>query len=161
VQPIQAQTIPINQKTSQITFATQGWQVSCAQTSAEVEESCEASQIVSLKQNGQAILAAFLTPARQDEKRVVLLRLRLPHGLSIPAGINLSIDDTKPSADIVLQTSTQAGIFARTVVTPSLRKDLAVGRLLEVTFQTLDGARITVPVQLKGFNFAYQKTIGT
>lgn len=131
------------------------WTLGCKPDSSTKELLCEASQTIAVEQTRQTLLIAFVTPWT-DEDGSYVLRFQLPHGLDIPAGVELQIDDV-PVQSPVIQTSNQIGVFARTALADPLLAAMKKGATMQVAFSALNGTKLTVPVSLEGFSAIFDK----
>ena len=120
---------------------------------------CEASQTVAVARTRQTVLAVFVTPRQRDGKPDgFALRFQLPHGIDIPAGVRLRIDGKPaPGAPPTIQTSAQAGLYARTDLDAALLAALRKGAAMEVEVTAMSGASIAVPATLNGFSAIFAK----
>ncbi|MEM9096712.1 MAG: invasion associated locus B family protein, partial [Pseudomonadota bacterium] len=86
----------------------------------------------------------------------IYLRLRLPHGIRLRTGIQTMVDGA-PIAPPTLRTTGPAGLFARTEIGPSLERTLSQGETLTISFASINGASLDVPVPLTGFAAVMEK----
>jgi invasion protein IalB len=133
-----------------------GWTLGCRPTGEAQTLLCEASQTITVEQTRQTVLGAFVTPTAAEGAAPFALRFQLPHGLDIPAGVKMLIDD-KPAEAPVIQTSGQAGLFARSPLTDTLLAALKKGAMMTVEVTALNGSKLTVPVPLDGFSAVFGK----
>ena len=82
--------------------------------------------------------------------------LHLPHGLFLPAGITVQIDQGKVE-NLVVQTCDDKGCYAGAPIAKDMLATMQKAEKLIVTFQDLQKQTITVPMPLAGFAEAYQK----
>lgn len=133
------------------------WTVSCRPAGETQELLCEASQTISLAESRQTLLGVFVTPWQQkDKKEAFILRFQLPHGVNLPKGVHTKIDNKAGPAPEV-QTSNQVGLFAKTDVTPTLLASLKKGSTMTVSFSSMNGNQLAIPVTLKGFSAVFEK----
>lgn len=110
-----------------------------------------------LKQNNEALLSVFVTPWKQAEATApYLLRLQLPHGLSLSEGVQLQVDTGKENT-AAFQTSNQSGIFARMGLSDDTLNAMQAGNILTVSFSAINGNKISIPVPLNGFTAVFSK----
>ena len=96
--------------TSSAALVTSNWNLSCTPDSGTQELLCEASQTIAFAESRQTLLIAFVTPWNQDNATdPVVLRFQLPHGLDLPQGVQIQIDDESEQSPVI-QTSTQVGV---------------------------------------------------
>lgn len=132
------------------------WDLSCSAAPDPGALACEASRTLALAGTGQVFLAVFVTPVDRPDAPRHALRLQLPHGVDVPAGVELQVDG-QPAAAPAVQTSGPGGLFARTDLTPELLAALRTGAEMTVVFFAITGQRFSVPVPLAGFAAIYDK----
>ena len=134
-----------------------GWELGCKPNGRTRKLLCEASQTIAVGKTHKRLLAVFVTPwQRADAPDSFVLRLQLPHGLDLQAGVHIRIDDkAAPSPEI--QTSSPSGVFARTELTDPFLASLEKGSAMKVSFSAINGTRLTVPVILKGFSAVFAR----
>jgi len=148
---------PEESKTASARLVSSGWNVGCQPAGGAGELLCEASQVVALQESRQALLTVFVTPwAETGDRDAFLLRFQLPHGLDLPAGVQLAVDG-KSVPSPVIQTSSQIGVFARATLTETLLATLKKGTTLTVEFSAMNGNKLSVPVTLNGFSAVFAK----
>lgn len=134
-----------------------GWNLGCTPLSSTKELRCEASQTIAVAKSRQTLLVVFVTPWQQAKAaNHFVLRLQLPHGLDLPKGIKIQIDD-KPVQSPVIRTSTQAGVYARIGLSAPLLASLKKGTTMKVSFTAMNGNKLTVPVSLDGFSTIFAR----
>ena len=142
---------------TEVKLVTSNWQLNCRPAGEAQELLCEASQTVTVQGSGQTLLVAQVTPWKQEGAAApYLLRFQLPHGLNIPAGVAMAIDDAAMPAPVI-QTSNQAGIFARAPLDDALLAAMKQGKLMTVGLTALNGSDLTIPVSLNGFTAVFGK----
>jgi len=142
---------------TEVKLVTSNWQLNCRPVGTAQDLLCEASQTVSVQGSGQTLLVALVSPWQQDGAATpYLLRFQLPHGLDIPAGVAMKIDDAAMPSPVI-QTSSQAGIFARAPLDDALLAAMKKGKLMTVGLTALNGSALTVPVSLNGFTAVFGK----
>lgn len=130
------------------------WDTSCSQLARADEPNCEMSQMVIVPQSRQVLLRIEIeVPADGSGPRMVL---RLPHGLYLPAGITLAIDE-EGWTETEVQTCDAQGCYAGLELDAGALRRLQRGNQLAVAFQSLSRETVTVPVDLNGFTEAYGK----
>lgn len=133
------------------------WNLGCKPFGNSNELLCEASRIIVLKQNNEALLSVFVTPWKQDQATApYLLRLQLPHGLNLPEGIHIQVDELE-THNAIFQTSNQNGIFARIGLSDKVLSAMQAGKILTVSFSAINGNKISIPVPLNGFTAVFSK----
>ena len=132
----------------------QNWVVDC--TGDPATRRCTMLQnLVSTEGDGQQrVLTVLVQP---DVSGTETLQLALPHGLFLPAGVQVGVD-ANPAQKLVIQTSDQNGAYAGTTLTPELLAALRTGTELRVSFQSSQQKDLAVPVTLQGFATGYDQT---
>lgn len=129
------------------------WIVNCSDPGGK--RTCTLMQNLMAKQNDvqQRLLTVIIQRSGENREEILLA---LPHGLFLPAGVQLAIDQGQPSK-LVIQTSDANGAYAGTTVSEELLLSMKKGQTLKVTVQTAQNKDVTVPVTLSGFSKAYQE----
>jgi len=133
------------------TVVNSGWNVQCNTVNAELL--CLALMDVTYVKNKNRFIRIAIQPSEEGKKN---LTLQLPLGLSLPDGAKLTVDDKKP-ADVVIQTCTQQGCFARTEFTDGMEKEFKAGNKLTVALKSNQQRQINVELPLTGFTKAVDK----
>jgi invasion protein IalB len=121
--------------------ATPGWATRCSSATRDAPLECAIEQNAILTKTGQLF---------------VVVNIRLPLGLNVPAGAKFQIDDGK-TVDLAIQTCENSGCYASTPVTSELLGAMKSGKQLKVLFQNLAKETITVPMPLNDFAAAFDK----
>ena len=75
-------------------FVTSNWVASCKPQGEAGELICQASQTITMARNGKVLLSVHVSPWTQKFATAKhVLRLKLPHGIDMPAGTQIHIDD--------------------------------------------------------------------
>ncbi len=129
-----------------------GWRVQCTGVGAATD--CRLSQMVVLKRTKQLLLALVVhRPAKGQPPRVLL---HLPHGLFLPAGSSLKLDDA--AADqLPIESCDRRGCYAGMGLDDSKLAALQAGKTLTIQFQNLKKQAINVTLPMKGFAEAYSQ----
>lgn len=133
------------------TVINSGWNVQCNTVKSDLV--CLALMDVTYIKNKTRFMRVAIQPARDDKKN---LTLQLPLGLSLPDGALLTVDEKKP-AQVIIQTCTQQGCFARTEFTDDMSKNFKAGKKLTVTVKSNQQREIRVELPLTGFTKAVDK----
>lgn len=144
--PLQAQDTS-NKKTKS---KASPWSVNCSNTGKGLI--CQLSQRIVLKKTKQLLIA--VTVKKSDKGKTMLIQL--PHGLYLPAGIKLQVDENKQTSHPI-QTCDQTGCYAGLPLGEQTVKSLKSGQTFKVVFQNLSKKNVTVPLPLNGFEAAYKK----
>jgi invasion protein IalB len=130
------------------------WDTACSQAARSAEPNCEMSQMVIVPKSRQVLLRVEIeVPGDGSGPRMVL---RLPHGLYLPAGVTLKVDD-EDWRETEVQTCDGQGCYAGVELDDDVIARLERGEQLMVGFQSLSRETVTVPVDLKGFTASYAK----
>ncbi len=130
------------------------WDTSCSQATRQAEPDCEMSQMVIVPQSRQVLLRLEVQVAGGGaEPRMVL---QLPHGIWLPAGVTLAVDDDEWQ-ETAVQTCDGGGCYAGLPLDEAAIQRLQRGTQLTVTFRSLSREPVTVPVDLNGFTDSYAK----
>ena len=128
-----------------------GWQSNCTSTARDVAPDCSIEQRLVLSGTGQLLAAATV---RIDGKtRQPALMLQLPHGLYLPEGVSLSVDQAEPIS-LELQTCDNAGCYAGSPASKKLLDAMSAGAQLKIGFKNLARKDIQVVMPLTGFTAA-------
>lgn len=153
--PDATQTTPTPPNSAEL--VTTSWDLGCKPLGKSNELACEASKRVALKQTGKVLLSVFITPRKQkDKSQSFLLRMQLPHGIHLPSGVEIQIDDADKYL-LPFQTTNPAGIFARIALNDKILTALQTGKTMNVSFATINGAQFSIPVLLNGFSAIFAK----
>ncbi len=108
--------------------------------------------------SGQQIMALTIHPRRKDdgEGEELVMQLVLPHGLNLPEGVQITIDDGEPARhDIV--TADQNGAYAIVPLSEDLLARLSEGKKLVALMKNMQGNEVRIEVSLDGFGEAAEK----
>lgn len=130
------------------------WVVECSNRSTGDAMVCQMSQLLVAKKNGQRVLSAAIT--RKPDGKSVQLTLGLPHGLSLPAGVQLFIDNAERMT-FPIDTADQNGSYATIDLTPKLLASLKKGTLLNVAVKAKGGNELILQLSLTGFGTALER----
>lgn len=131
-----------------------GWQSNCTSTARGVAPDCSIEQRLVLSGTGQ--LLAAVTIRIDGKTRQPALMLQLPHGLYLPEGVSLSVDQAEPIS-LELQTCDNAGCYAGSPASKKLLDAMSAGAQLEIGFKNLARKDIQVVMPLTGFTAALAK----
>ena len=132
--------------------APQPWVVECSsRNSPDGRLICQMSQTIVSRENGQRVMAATINkPARDGNP---LLLLALPHGISLPSGVNLWVDDAKREQFPIL-TADQDGSYASVELSSERLAAMRRGKQLNVAIKAASGAELVLQFSLAGFSSA-------
>jgi invasion protein IalB len=132
------------------------WVVNCAAPPNGGPSRCTMLQNLAIKSGEQQNRLLTVLIQQQAGSADYVLLLSLPHGLFLPAGAQIQVDEGKPEK-IVIQTSDATGSYAGTKLTPELLASLRGGQSLKVSILSADQKGITIPVTLAGFGPTYDE----
>jgi len=130
------------------------WDTSCRQVVKADDPDCEMSQMVLVRATGQILLRVTVRVPPQEASPAMMLQL--PHGIYLPDGLKLMIDN-KNWKDIVVQTCDAMACYAGLALPKKELKKLQNGKELIVGYQSLARTNVSVPVSLHGFSKSYDK----
>ncbi|MBC01236.1 MAG: invasion associated locus B family protein [Rhodobacteraceae bacterium] len=127
----------------------QNWVVQCGE---ETPKRCRVVQNIVMQKTNQRLLTVVVEPREGAPNHALVLAL--PHGVFLPAGATVKVDEGEPSP-MVIQTSDANGAYAGMAISDELLASLKKGTQLTVAFKTAQRQDIAVPVTLIGFTAAY------
>jgi invasion protein IalB len=141
---------PSNLKTS----TTPGWLSKCVSDSRKGPFVCSVEETIVLTGTGQAVASVFV---RADpEAKKLLMAIRVPVGLYLPAGLSIKVDDGNAQS-VPLQTCDLQGCYAETEIGPAMATALKTGKQLSIICQDPSKKQIILPLTLDGFATALEK----
>lgn len=149
-----AQTDTNTANTSNAETIISNWLTQCFGPTREAEVDCTLERSISLKQTGQ--LLAKLSIRVPSETRAPVLLVQTPHGLFLPTGLELQIDDGIVER-INLNTCDANGCYGATDLSTETLNEMIRGANLKLKFQNLAKNTITVSLPLTGFTDAFNK----
>ena len=135
-------------------FQASNWMAGCKTSRITKGRLCQMSQAV--RKAGSKAPLVVVAIQRDIKGKGYMLVLRLPHGLNLPAGVQLQIDRQK-ARRLAILSSDRGGTFTRVSLSGKVLGTLKNGKALKVSFVTLSGKRFDIPVSLKGFTAALGK----
>lgn len=134
------------------------WAVNCgAGETADAPLVCQMVQNVTVTDTNQRLLSVVIRP--QPEQANHVLTLALPHGVDFSKGVDLTIDENE-TLNLVVNTSTPQGAFANQPISDGLLAEFRAGSIAKITFYSVAGQAVSVPISLIGFSSAYEKLSG-
>lgn len=134
----------------QAQFVSGNWTLGCQPDSTNKQMMCELSKAIT-NVGSQQLLARISIGGNPQQ-----MLLQLPHGLALNTGIRLQIDDEKPR-QVELHTSNHKGLFAKTMMSAALSKEMSKGKDMKVIVSAINGGEIIIPVSLEGFGISIKK----
>jgi invasion protein IalB len=129
------------------------WEVKCATPAKATEAVCEMSKQVVVAKSRQLITRVSLASGKDDS---FVLRVLLPHGLSLADGVALSVDDGEPRK-LAFTTSIGAGVIARMAADAEIMSAMKAGNTLKIQAKSRAEKDLSLTVSLKGFGSSLQK----
>jgi invasion protein IalB len=128
------------------------WTVNCSGAAGQAELACTLTQTLVMKDKGQRVLTAVVT--NRDGKP--MLNLGLPHGLNLPKGVDIWIDD-KARQNFPIVTADQKGSYAIVALKDTFIAAMKQGKLLNVAVTAFAGDEIILQLSLNGFSAGFAK----
>ena len=132
----------------------ENWVLQCSEATEKAPKSCRVLQNIVMKDSGQRLLTVVVEPREGAPNHALVLAL--PHGVFLPAGAAIRVDEGEPTP-LVIQTSDANGAYAGTAISDDLLASLKKGQRLIIAFKTAQQQDLAVPVTLIGFTAAYTK----
>ncbi|MDQ6434694.1 invasion associated locus B family protein [Mesorhizobium sp. LHD-90] len=128
------------------------WTINCSGAAGQAKLACTLTQTLIMKDKGQRVLTAVVT--NNDGKP--LLNLGLPHGLNLPKGVDIWIDD-KARQNFPIVTADQKGSYAIVALKDTFIAAMKQGKLLNVAITAFAGDEIILQLSLNGFSAGFTK----
>jgi invasion protein IalB len=141
---------PSNPKTS----TTPGWLSRCVSDTRKGPFVCSVEETIILASTGQAVASVIVRP--EPEAKKLVMTIRVPVGLYLPAGLNVKVDDSNAQF-IPLQTCDVQGCYAEAEISPALAAALKSGKQLSIICQDTAKKQIVLPLTLDGFATAFER----
>jgi invasion protein IalB len=130
------------------------WTVNCTSGGADEKPVCRMSQTLFTKETGQRVVAAIIQ--RKPEGEGYLLTLALPHGLYLPAGVEIWVDEG-PRIAGVIETADQSGSYSRLELSSILTDAMRKGATLNIKVTSANRDEIILQLSLAGFAAAIDR----
>lgn len=130
------------------------WVINCTTQNTGGVLVCVMSQVLIAKNTNQRVLAAEIF--KDAKSGGYMLRLSLPHGLNLPEGVQMWIDEGARSK-YVIGTADQNGSYAVLPLSTDLLAALKRGTILNVAVKANSGDEIILQLSLSGFTAAIEK----
>ncbi len=127
----------------------QPWTITCSGQGAAGELACVMSQGLIAKNTGQRVLALAISRSPSSYSA----RLSLPHGLDLPEGVRVWVDDGQPTKHVIA-TADQNGSYANLPLDEALLAAMKKGTILNVAVKAASGDEVTFQLSLNGFTAA-------
>jgi invasion protein IalB len=132
----------------------QPWQVNCASAGANEKLVCQMTQTLVAKANGQRVLASVIV--KKPDGSGYFMTLGLPHGLYLPAGVSIWIDEGAKSQHPI-ETADQNGSYARIDLAKAVTDAMRRGQLLNVAVASAARDEVILQLSLAGFAASMDK----
>jgi invasion protein IalB len=127
------------------------WQVNCTPTAEGAEVACSMVKSLTVNEGKQVMAQVAVVPGDP-----FVLRFLVPHGMSLPDGLTLLVDDAAV-ATMTFRTSLPGGVIAATDLTAGLEEALRAGGKLQITGVQNNGAALRLEMGLGGFSASVDK----
>jgi invasion protein IalB len=127
------------------------WIVSCTNQASLDKLACTMSQTVQFADTGQRVLTATITGNDENSELV----LALPHGLDLPSGVVLGIDDGK-TRNFPINTSDVNATYSRVPLSAEILAAMKVGGKVKLRVKGALGRAIDLELSLDGFAKAHE-----
>lgn len=149
--PTQAQQA---RKQTGLQFKSSNWEFACKAVGKNKVRVCRLTQAITQTGTGKSLLLTSIRKASGTKPYV--MQFRLPHGLHIPAGVEISIDGAK-KGKLPVFTSDPRGTYTSMALDAALVSTLKKGKTMKVVMITSRRQKISVAVALKGFTAGFDK----
>ncbi|MCX5497261.1 invasion associated locus B family protein [Kaistia dalseonensis] len=130
------------------------WLTVCQGQSRDAALDCQMEQRVMLQNTGQFV--GSLTIRVPADGRKPTLMIRGPLGVTLAAGATIDVDGAS-AVTMPLQTCDNTGCYAGAPLSGDLLNAMVKGQVVNLTFQNLSKAPVSIPLSLSGFSAAYAK----
>lgn len=134
--------------------AQQPWQVNCSSAGANEPLRCQMSQTLVSQNTGQRVLAAVIV--RKPDENSFSITFGLPHGLYLPDGVQVWVDDGERLANQIT-TADQNGSYSQLDISASLLEAMRRGALLNVAVTSATRDEVILQLSLAGFSASIDK----
>lgn len=131
-----------------------GWVLTCQASPAQAPLECRISQELYSAEARARVLAVSVAKSKSGDG--FDMTLAMPHGVYLPAGISLKIDDAEPIKAAV-ESSNASGIFVTLPLDASLTPAIKRGKTMLVGITNMAGKPLQIPVNLNGFTAAFTR----
>ncbi|MCV0395822.1 MAG: invasion associated locus B family protein [Rhizobiaceae bacterium] len=131
----------------------QPWQVGCASAGSNEPLVCRMTQTLVARESGQRVLAAAIVKKPDGGYR---LTLGLPHGLHLPSGINIWVDEGE-KAQYPIETADQNGSYSSIDLASRQLDAMRRGQVLNVSVTSANQDEVILQLSLTGFSASVNK----
>lgn len=132
----------------------QPWVVNCTTQTAGGQLTCAMSQVLTVQQSNQKVIAA--TVFRPTESGAAILRLNLPHRILLQKGVDVWIDLAAP-VNYPITIADQNGSYSDIELTGPMIVALQGGAFLYIQVTAANNDKVQFQLSLKGFTNAFAK----
>jgi len=129
----------------------QNWLVNCTNVGTPDRLRCSVTQIVRLKKTGQKLIRVEVIPIQGSQKARMLVGL--PHGLFLPDGIKMSVDDG-PKTAYQITNADQNGSYCELELNEKQLSALRAGTQLRIDATARTREPVHFKISLEGFTAA-------
>ena len=129
------------------------WASQCASATRTGPLECSMEQRLVLEGSGQFLARLVIKQHAPDQAPVMMLHV--PLGVSLPAGLRLSVDDATDGFTLAYQTCDGAGCYAAEQMSEPVLAALRAGKELALHFENSGKRPIDLKFSLTGFTQAY------
>ena len=130
------------------------WVTRCVSDSRKSPLECSMEETLVLTNTGQ-LVAAVAVKIKSDAEKP-LMAIRVPAGISLQAGVNLQIDESKPEP-VLLKTCDVQGCYGEMQLNSNQVETLKKGKQLRIAFKNLANSNVSLVLPLDNFANALQK----
>jgi len=134
------------------------WEVSCRPDADGKRMACVMTQVLTIAQTNDFLMRVEIVPPGVNGNANAGIRLTLPHGVLIPPGITIRVDDGQ-TFRVPFQLSDSAGLYTTQPLGADIIKAMKAGQMLTVGLVLADGSKREIPASLAGFTLAYDKIL--
>lgn len=134
------------------------WEVSCRPDADGKRMSCVMTQVLTIAQTNDFLMRVEIVPPGVNGNTNAGIRLTLPHGVLIPPGVSIRVDDGQ-TFRVPFQLSDSAGLYTTQPLGADMLAAMKAGSMLTVGLVLSDGSKREIPASLAGFTLAYNKIL--
>jgi invasion protein IalB len=125
------------------------WVATCSNLNPEGELHCKIEQSLFVAKTRQRIVGVTLEANRENSK-FVNVRVQLPHGIKLPSGLKLWVDEGKRRA-VDISYADADGSYAAFPIDGTMVSELMKGQVLRLLVESIAGKPTIVELKLDGF----------
>lgn len=116
------------------------------------------TQVLTIAQTNDFLMRVEIVPPGVNGNTNAGIRLTLPHGVLIPPGVSIRVDDGQ-TFRVPFQLSDSAGLYTTQPLGADMLAAMKAGSMLTVGLVLSDGSKREIPASLAGFTLAYNKIL--